>query len=229
MSGINVLLCCVCTSGDDTSGLAFATSLLTFLKHAEGHHTIKVNFVTNISSALDMFAREPQFNRLVLCNTRCNLNLTFIQNALTSKHPFVTGVIPNTVIDWEKVKAAACSHTSGDGSAISKEDISFAGLSYNVNLNQRDTDGNVKETTLQTVVLRRAVIAKILKSHAEEVVGEPQHDFYSNRIRHGKFLTADQNFCHMWGGPIYADVANPINIMGPMAFMGTVGARSVLR
>ncbi len=225
MAPLNLLFCCVCTSGDDTSALSHATSLLTFLKHAEGHHRVSVNFVTSISSALDQFARDPQFDRLVLCNTRCNPELTFLQTALASRHPFVTGVIPQPNIDWDKVKAGVLAEDR-------TEDLNYVGLSYNVELGKSEVEGGyvkVRETTLQAAVIHRAVIARILQSYGGEVVGEPQHDFYSSRVRDGRFLTADQNFCHMWGGEIHADVTNPVNIVAPMAFMGTVGARSVLR
>lgn len=224
VTGLNLLFCCVCTSGDDTSGLSHATSLLNFLKFVEGQHQVHIHFVTNISSALDMFARETKYDRLILCNTRCNPEPDFLKRALACKHAFVTGIIPQPHIDWDKVKAAALDR---------QEDIRFAGLTYNVDLEKAgDVVGDyvtVDETTLQAVVIHRAVIAKILQSHGSEVVGEPQHDFYSSRVRDGKFLTADQNFCHMWGGKIHGDVTTPINIVAPMAFMGTVGARSVLR
>ena len=227
---MNLLMCCVCTSGDDTCTLNFSTALLNFLNGIDGKHQVNVNFVDEVAAALDTFARDTSYDRLVLCNTRCTPDVSFMNDALGSKHAFVTGVVPRPLMDWDKVKAHLASSDVQGGDA---EDVKHAGLTYNVDLEHagaREGDYvQVRETTLQVAVLRRAVVAKLLSAFDGEVRGADRHDLYSSRVRDGKFLTADANFCHMWGGPIMADVAHPISIAAPMGFLGTVGLRTKLR
>lgn len=226
---MNLLLCCVCTTGDDTSTINFSTALLNFLNGIDGHHRVNVNFVSEVAAALDMFARDASYDRLLLCNTRCTPDVSFLSNALASKHAFVTGVVPQPSIDWDRVKEAATSPTA----CPRGQDLKHAGLTYNVDLQRAgDREGDyvsVPETTLQVAVLRRAVVGKLLSAFGEEVGGDDRHDLYSSRVRGGKYLTADANFCHMWGGPIMADVAHPISIAAPMGFLGCVGFRRCLR
>lgn len=220
---MRILFAAVCTSGNDDCTLNFATSLLNFLNAMDGQHQINVDFIVDVNSGLDKFSRDASFDRLILCNTRCAADPDFLRSALFDcKQPFVTGVCPRSDIDWERVKT--------DG----PEDISSRGLSYNVDLSaskpsEHKSYVKVPSTTLQAVVLHRAVIAKILSAHGEEVKAEPANIFYCRKVRDGKSLDADANFCHMWSGDIYADVEHPVSFSGPQGFCGCVGARQVLR
>lgn len=220
---MHILFAAVCSSGADDCTLNFATSLLNFLNSIEGTNQLSINFVTDINKALDLFARDKSYDRLILCNTRITASPEFLKAALASPYPFVSAIHPLTSMDWDAVSKKSSS----------SEDIAYRGLTYNVDLqtaSKREGDYvMVSDLILGSAVLKREVVDTILHKYAKDVKGEPEHVFYTTRVVDGKTLTKDANFCRMWGKDIAADVANPVALSGPMAFCGSVGSRSVLR
>lgn len=218
---MQILFAPICPAGTDDSTLNFATSLLNFLNTLEGTNHVTINFVNDPNQALDQFARNASFDRLILCNTRIGAAPDFLKQALKSVHPFVSAVYPLPGLDWDKV------------TQDSKEDLRYRGLTYNVDVadaTKRQGDYIiVKQTTLGLVVLKREVVDTILKQHSSEVQGDPQHLLYNGAVRDGKTLDRDANFCWMWGGDIAADVVHTDSLSAPMPFCGCIGQRSSIR
>lgn len=219
---MHILFAAVCSSGADDCTLNFASSLLDFLNTIDNVNKVTVNFLNDVNKALDMFARGKEFDRLILCNTRMTASREFLKAALASDYPFISGVYPLTTMDWG---------TAEKGN--DKEDVAYRGLTYNVDpqsASKRDGDYILlEETTMAAVVLTRQVVESIMARCADDVCGEPEHMFYTSRIKQGKTVSKDANFCQMWGGTVAADIEHPLSLSGPMAFAGCIGQRNQLR
>ena len=208
---MKVLLAIVNTPGSGaTSSLGFAVSMLRLQTVMQGSPTplqAVLEVVPSLRAAVDLVAGDASFQTLVAISSHLAFSSTFVLRALASGKPFVAGVYPLPVLDWDRVKSKS----------ESSERPEFRGNVYNVDAaNAKSVGGGYMEVPAAGVEPGAVVLAR-------EAV-----DAVAAKVKAGECV-ADADVPVAWGGPVFVDVDQQCANFGPVEFFGCVGARTVLR
>jgi hypothetical protein len=183
------------------------------------------DFFDTTNAAMDKFYKTKEFDMLVLCDARMAIDPAFFLD-LDPKKPFTVASYPLTCIDWDRVKEKITLPNL-------KEAIESTGHIYNVDPSDGRTEGRyvvVKKAGLGIFKIAREVLDTIARNHGTSVIDKDGNTvFHAAGVADGVAMSADERFCHMWGGPIYADTQYATQNSGTVAFSGCVGARQQLR
>ena len=228
MAAKNNILFVSVTEGRSTSSISNAISAAKMqMSVLNKPIQLEFRYEKTLSDAIDHFHKNRGFDVLVAVDNFMGYPAEFItENSLNhpDKH-VISGIYPLPgVVDWERVRAKA---------ADTQEPNASKGHAYNVELAGADVDESgdfikVKEAALSCVVIKRAAIDDIAEKHPElkHAGGIMVH---APTIVDGKKLTADQTFCHVYGKPIFADLARPCSSFGDVQYAGVVALRKQLR
>lgn len=195
---MRVLLCIIDAVG--TCSQALAVSLLRLQRSMTDapNVSLTVHAAATLSEAA-VLARKDGYEALVAIHHDIAFPPSFVARALANPHPFLSGVYPLPVLDWNRVASTPRDCT---------EDLSFRGNAYNIDgAEARQAPGGlvaVKRAKLGAVVLKGPALEAIAASDA----------------------TSDEGQCAAWGQDIYVDLDNPCQSTGQMEFMGCIGTRA---
>ena len=197
------VLLAVITNGQCSLGNAFSMLQLQTALNSAPNVQVTIHVAASLKEAVDLaVGGEEPFDALVGIGGHVTFPPTFVLRGLVEPSPFVTGIYPLPTVDWKRVV---------DKGAGSREELRFAGNTYNVDASKGECRGGyliVKAAEeLGAVVLKKAALDVLAKSAD----------------------TSDRGMCEAWGKDIHADLESPCSSTGTMEFMGCVGARAVLR
>jgi hypothetical protein len=220
----------VCLSSDaNESSLNFTVFMLrsqeVLLKIRDS--SIRILFYSDINQAMHDFVTSGD-DTMVILNTMLGFDPQFLYELIMSPRDFVTGVYPLMNVDFEKVR---------DSMGTSNEEVKHMGLTYNINniVRVEDDFAVVKSLTeFKCISLKKNVFSTILEKYAPSIVytasnNEKRHRFMFSNLKDGVMKSAEENFCAMWGGDIYADTRFSPTNFGNYDFFGCVGQRHILR
>lgn len=207
-----------------------AISLLQFqsavLVLTQTQHQFEIRFAQpgrdydgTLDAVLNDFYRSPQFDTLTCIDATLSFPAQYITDVIASERDFVVACYPDS-FDWGTVKAGT------------PEALNATGNKYNLGpVLGEEQEGYlpVEWAKLGMFCIRRAVLERVAERLQNRCVHSEGRVFYNRSILKGRPVSADEMFCKLWGGPVYARVADPVSRFGSMDFVGSVGIRHALR
>lgn len=202
---MRVLLAIITTPSAGCS-LGFAVSMLRLqmaLVTAPNMQAV-VHVAPSIREAIGAAVDDGAFDAVVAVSASLGFPTSFVLRGLVASSPFVAGIYPLPVIDWDRVVSRATD---------TAEKTRFKGNTYNIDAAAAKPAPSAPG---YLAVTRAGLGAVVLKKEAFDALAQAD-------------AKTDDDLCEAWGKDIVVDLDSQCTNMGPMDFTGCVGYRTVLR
>lgn len=197
-----VLLAIVCPNAQ--CSLDFSLSLLRLqMALVKAPLDIQVDVVPSLCKAIEVVNSDESYTNLVCIASHVSFTAAFVLRGLSSGHPFVAGIYPLTVLDWDRVKEAA----------VSSESPQYRGNVYNLDIEKASFGAQGYLSVSDGSIEPGAVI---LTREAVEAIASLQPK-------------TDADVTTAWGKTIHADLDQQCANFGQVEFVGCAGSRAILR
>lgn len=222
------------TGGRSQATISFAASMLRLQVKLVGLDPaldIKCDivFFETLNAALSVFAAKPEYTHLATLDTDAGTSEEFVVRAIQSGHDAVLGIAPLPVgLDWNRVAKRP----------VPTEPLAHAGLRYNVAPGKDLGKGyfsavrHDKTQKHAAMVLTRGALHKIVALAPPTDLEDGSKLYARQIVDAGRVVHPDHAVLDAFeagGGVVAVDLESQCSVVGPMAFAGCVGKRTVVR
>ena len=220
---LDVVLLAVVTGGGNEMGAKTLSSILgiqtTLMCMRHPPFGLEIRFVRDTNDAMNLL-HLGGYRAALIVRHNAAFDPEFVLRAHASGESIVFGVSA-TDFDWGRVKPDPTSNESTHNKAIV----------YNVRLSHPRSTGYanvVGLSDLSVAYVNRTVVDSMAERHPH-IVGKNGSAFIVDAVVDGEFVPGLARFMGMHGPGIMADTEHPVTVSTPMAFEGSVGARTYVR